>query len=42
MDELQKIVQSVDNKIKKSLARAENPIQGNQRIDTHPTVGGSF
>jgi hypothetical protein len=33
IDCLQRIVANVDLKIKKSLARAENPVQGNNRIE---------
>ena len=33
VDVLTKMVATVDSKIKKSLARAENPVQGNNRLE---------
>ena len=33
IEKLQRYVTSVEAKIKKSLARAENPVQGNTRIE---------
>jgi hypothetical protein len=33
VDVLTKLVSTVDSKIKKSLARAENPVQGNNRLE---------